>query len=429
MSTPRLPAFLADPHGGTGDIVLTGATLFNGADPGAGSPTLPEATVIVRDGRIAAVGRRGDGVPDGASVIDVAGRFVMPGLIDAHAHLSIIDHSTGWPKPAKGAEPLSPRVLDHGVAAGLRRALRMGVTTIRDVGAFGDCVLDARQAMRYGMFTGPRLLACGRIVSPTSPGGRFFDGMYREADGPDDVRRAVREQLRRGADFLKIMSTGARSVELENPHPAQCTEAEMVAFVDEAHRQGYRAAAHCEGLGGTELAVRHGCDTIEHGFYLNQRPDLLELMAQSGSVLVPTLSFLHDVAEDGQWEGVLVEQGVYNLEQARLTLRAARSAGVRLAMGFDSPDCARAAEEIARLVEHGLPVAQALAAATSGSAAALGIEDVVGVLDVGRLADVLVVDGDPLADHRVLLDPERIWLVLRNGDPVAGAALERPLGR
>src|ERR1700684_177352 len=120
--------------------------------------------------------------------------------------------------------------------------------------------------------------------------------MYREADGADDVRRATREQLRRGADFIKVMTTGARSVELEDPDPAQLTRAEITTLVQEAHRQGYRVAAHAEGIDGTEIAVEEGSDTIEHGMYLNQRPDLLERMAANGQVLVPTLSCFYGVA-------------------------------------------------------------------------------------------------------------------------------------
>jgi imidazolonepropionase-like amidohydrolase len=176
----------------------------------------------------------------------------------------------------------------HFLAAELRETLRRGVTTVRDVGSYGDLGLEARQGMRYGAFRGPRLLTCGRIVSATAAGGRFFDGMYREADGADDVRRAVREQLRRGADFIKVMTTGARSVELEDPDPAQLTRGEIATLVEEAHRQGYRVAAHAEGIAGTEIAINEGVDTIEHGMYLCQRPDLLERMAAAGQVLVPT---------------------------------------------------------------------------------------------------------------------------------------------
>lgn len=424
MLTARLPAFLADHRRADGAVALTDARVFDGT----GSQPRPHTTVVVRDGRIAAVHTDGAAPPDDARTLDVGGRFVMPGLIDAHAHLSMVQHGSHHPTPPRGAEPLAyDDVRGHFVAHTLRRALRMGVTTIRDVGAYGDVVLRVRQAIRYGAFRGPRLLACGRIVSPTAPGARFFPHMYREADGVDDMRRAAREQIRAGADFVKIMSTGARSVELEDPNPAQVTPDEMHALVGETHRQGYRVAAHCEGLAGTELAIASGVDTVEHGMYLNQRPDLLDALAEQGGVLVPTLSFLHRVAEDEAWTPELATQGRYNVEQAHATLAAARQHGVRLAMGFDSPDGDLAATELCTMVDAGLPVAEALAAATSGGATALGVADEIGTIAEGLLADIVVIDGDPLADPRVLLRPERIWLVLHNGEPAAGAVMDPPV--
>jgi imidazolonepropionase-like amidohydrolase len=308
---------------------------------------------------------------------------------------------------------------------------------VRDVGSFGDLVFDARQGMRYGAFRGPRLLACGRIVSATAPGGRFFEGMYREADGPDDVRRAVREQLRRGADFVKVMTTGARTVELEDPDPAQMTRAEIAALVDEAHRQGYRVAAHAEGLAGTEIAIEEGIDTIEHGMYLCQRPELLERMAAADQVLVPTLSCFYGVAgaDSGSdappetWSPLLVELAEYNLEQADRTLKAAKAAGVRIAAGHDWHPFWNSGIEIQRMIAHGLTPAEALAAATSGSAYALGLADEVGTATPGKLADLVIFDGDPLDRPELLSHRDAVWLVIQRGVPVAGAALEREVGR
>jgi imidazolonepropionase-like amidohydrolase len=436
----RIPSLIADPIAGPGRLWLTGGRLFDGT-----SGAVREASgVLVEDGRVAAVGLASDGVPDGAEVIDLAGRMLLPGLIDAHAHVKV-----DRPTPDPGAEPLSPGVDAHFLAADLRETVRRGITTVRDVGSYGDLVLEARQAMRYGAFRGPRLLTCGRIVSATAPGGRFFEGMYREADGPDDVRRAVREQLRRGADFVKVMSTGARSVELEDPDPAQLTRTEIATLVEEAHRQGYRVAAHAEGIDGTEIAIEEGVDTIEHGMYLNQRPDLLERMADRGQVLVPTLSCFYGVAgleqevgiaEQAQaaagapghpsgptWSPLLVELAHHNLEQADLTLKAARATGVRIAVGHDWHPFWNTAIEIRRMIAHGLSATEALVSATAGSAYALGLDAQVGSVEPGKLADLLVLDGDPLERPELLSQRERVWLVIQHGTPVAGAALERKL--
>jgi len=409
--TARLPALLADPAPSERRLWLTGGRLFDGT----GSAVRERASVLVEGGRIARVAEGETAAPEGVETIDLAGATLMPGLTDAHAHVGV---SFPTPSIEHGAEPLLPGTPAHFLAAELRRALQMGITTMRDVGSYGDLVVEARQAMRYGAFQGPRLLTCGRIVSPTAPGGRFFAGMYREADGVDDVRRAVREQIRYGADFVKVMTTGARSVELEDPGPAQLTRDELHVLVEEAYRLGYRTCAHCEGLAGTELAVEAGIDTIEHGMYLNQRPDLLEQMAANGQVLVPTLSFLHYTAREGEWTPLLTDLGRHNVEQAQLTVAAAHAAGVRLAMGFDYEPLHEAANELMRMIEAGLPARDALVAATSGGAYALGIDAHVGTIEEDKAADLLAIDGDPLTEPAAVCDPARIRLVLRLGAPV-----------
>jgi imidazolonepropionase-like amidohydrolase len=391
------------------------------------------AAVLISDGVIERVGAASDPVPPGARVIDLDGRMLLPGLINIHVHVQ--GHE---PRPVHGAEPLLPGTSAHFLQARLRDTLRMGTTTLRNVGSQRLQPQEARQAMRYGAFRGPRLLTCGLIISATAPGGRFYGAMYREADGPDEMRKAVREQLRDGADFIKVMTTGARSNELEDPEPAQMTDAELAAAVDEAHRMGFRVAAHVEGLDGTAAAIAHRVDTIEHGMYLNQQPELLEAMAARGQVLVPTLSGYYwmgglggvvdpaNATVDAHMLPSLVELAHHNLEQGTASMRAAREAGVRIALGSDAEGVSGqdTALELARMVHHGLDAGDALRAATAVAAEAVGLEDHIGTVQAGKLADLLVVDGDLLAEPELLLDPGRIWLVLQLGEVVGGAALE-----
>ena len=425
----RHPSLLAAPPPAPGRLWLTGARLFDGT----GAPVRDGAAVLVADGVIERVGAAGDPAPDGAHVIDLAGRMLLPGLINAHVHVQ--GHE---PAPTHGAEPLLTGTSAHFLQARLRDTLRMGVTTLRNVGSQALQPQEARQAMRYGAFRGPRLLTCGLIISATAPGGRFYGAMYREADGPDEMRKAVREQLRDGADFIKVMTTGARSNELEDPEPAQMTDSELAAVVDEAHRMGFRVAAHVEGLDGTAAAIAHGVDTVEHGMYLIQRPELLEAMAARGQVLVPTLSGYYwmggfgDAVDpatatiDAHMLPSIVQLAHHNLEQGTLSMRAAHAAGVKIALGSDRDGVSGddTALELVRMVHHGLTGAEALRSATAVAAQALGLEEHIGTIAPGRLADLVVVDGDPVAAPELLLDPGRIWLVLQLGEAVGGAALE-----
>ena len=237
-------------------------------------------------------------------------------------------------------------------------------------------------------------------------------------------------------DFVKVMSTGARSNELEDPEPLQLTEPELVAVTDEAHRLGYRVAAHAEGLAGCAAAIGHGADTIEHGMYLHRRPDLLEVMAASGQVLVPTLSGYYWMAglgevvdpataqADPEMPPVLVELAGRNLREGAASMRAARQAGVKIALGSDMS--LATGLEIQRMVHHGLTPSQALVAATKTAAEALDLDEHVGTVTQGKLADLAIIDGDPLTEPHLLSDPARIWLVLQQGVPVAGQALINP---
>jgi imidazolonepropionase-like amidohydrolase len=386
----------------------------------AGTATQRQA-VTIDEGVVRAIGGADGPMP--ADARDLAGATLLPGLIDAHCHvLSETDRSPGFgPRPLLHGELPRPAALGHYIlAASGALILRSGFTTVRDVGSFDDEASALKLAVDLGVVPGPRILTCGRIVSATAPGGVIFGTMYREADGPWEMRKAVREQIRRGADYIKFMATGARSVVAEDPEPAQMTLEEMTAIVDEAHRMGKRVAAHAEGLAGTRWAIEAGADTIEHGLSLHRDPALLDAMAAGGTVLVPTLTTFHDLAERfaSDFAPPLVEQAKRQLEDALKTVLAARAAGVTLALGYDSGPPGASANELLRLAEAGLSPIDALRTATIGGAAALGRTDL-GRIAVGAPADLVVVNGRPDEDLAVLTRPASFTLVRKAGQPVS----------
>ena len=234
----------------------------------------------------------------------------------------------------------------------------MGITTVRDVGGYDDLLVEARQAMRYGAFAGPRVLACGRIVSADRARRAFFPGMYREADGADEIRKAVREQMRYGADFIKVMTTGARSVELEDPDPAQLTREEIEVLVEEAHRMGF-GRRPLRGHARHGIAIEEGVDTIEHGMYLTSDPTCSSAWRARARCSCRRSRCLYGIAGLGERIGTSPEDEEYQGGAARRrappmptwtsswsTSRAQRRAGrahdpgraragVTIAMGFD----------------------------------------------------------------------------------------------
>jgi len=388
-------------------------------DPEAGVATERRALTIDA-GLVTRIDDADGTMPAGAR--DLGGASLLPGLIDAHCHvLSATDRSPGFgPGPVLHGEAPRPAALGHYIlAASAVRIVQSGFTTVRDVGSFEDEASALKLAVDLGVVPGPRILTCGRIVSATAPGGVIFGSMYREADGPWEMRKAVREQIRRGADYIKFMATGARSVVAEDPEPAQMTLEEMTAIVDEAHRMGRRVAAHAEGLDGTRWAIEAGADTIEHGLSLHRDASLLDAMAERGTILVPTLTTFHDLAERfaSDFAPALVEQAKRQLEEALKTVVAARAAGVTLALGYDSGPPGASATELLRLGEAGLSPMEAVRAATIGGAAALGRPEL-GRVAVGGPADLVAVDGRPDQDLEVLTRPGSIIGVWRTGSLV-----------
>jgi len=387
--------------------VTAGGALCLKADlllDGTGGEPVRDALLVIAEGRISAVARATEIVPPpGARLIDLGPRTLLPGLIDLHAHL------TNWlPATAGSLDPVAGYAFE--AADNLRQALARGVTTIRDVGSYGDVGVAAKRAVDQGLIPGPRVFACRNIICMTGGhGSEAAPGIAREADGPDDVRRAVREQIKAGADLIKVTTNGPLNI-------PELTQAELDALVDEAHNAGRRVACHASLLESTRRALRAGVDTIEHGCELDA--GLIEQMLWQGTVLVPTLLVVERIMQC--WDQLKHNPVLSRIPQRYAAQRASFSlalvAGVKLGAGVDpTPGTvafADVAAEVATMVAWGCPAARAIRSATAGAAEALGLEDRLGRLAPGLAADVIAVHGDPLADVAALA---RVALVIKDG--------------
>lgn len=387
--------------------ILRNARLLDGT----GALPRPSVDVVLEDGKIAAVGGPHPG--GDAEALDLQGRTLMPGLIDCHVHLTF----AGDPKDVEQAATVPVPDLAWTAAASARQTLEGGITAVRDVGARAGVAIRLREAIAAGRLPGPRMRAAGAIICMTGGHGWFIG---READGPDDVRRAVREQLKAGADCLKFTATGGGMTPGVDPRASSFTEAELAAGVDEAHKAFRRAIAHAQGNAGIRNAVRAGIDSIEHGVYLDDT--VIEEMRERGTFLVPTLVAPAMIARHGIEAGIpayVVQKASGVVDIHRESFRKAVRAGVRIAMGTDAGTPFNRhganAQELALMVECGLSPADTIVAATRNAAELLDLLDVTGTVELGKAADLLVVDGDPLADVGILGDRDRLPGILKDG--------------
>jgi len=399
--------------------VLTGATLIDGT----GAAPVPDAAVVIDGDRIAAAGPRlAMAWPADAEILDVRGRTIIPGLIDAHDHLASHGYAlaTRWglDEPASTAHMRTARVLAE--------TLAMGYTTVRDGGG-----LDAgfKVAVEQGLIPGPRLVLGIQIVSPTggigdrvSPSGHaccaVYDPLLPEsvANGPDEVRDVVRTMVRAGADVIKTATTGgASSRPGHGPLDAAFSLPEMQALVTESHALGRRVMCHALGGPGLRTALEAGVDSVEHGCYLDAEPMLMAKMAAQGTFFVPTLTVYVYHRESASPHVRTRAVALYSHHVA--SVQRALELGVPIAAGTDAGGHGhpKNALELKYLVEAGLTPMQALRSATQWAAQCLGLERDLGTIEQGRFADLVVVNGSPLTDVTLLLDPARVELVLKSG--------------
>lgn len=402
--------------------ILLGGTLIDGT----GAPPVRDAAVLIHEGRIEAVKTAGTtGWGKDAEVIDVSGLTVLPGLIDCHDHLAF--HGYELVRRWGLDEPQSTRHLRTARVAS--QILASGYTAVRDAGG-----LDAgfRLAIEEGLIAGPRLVLSVAIISPTggigdriSPSGHSSDFAHDPslpssvANGVESVRTTVRTMVRAGADVIKCATTGGASSRAgHGPKDAAFDADEIRALVDEAHALGRRVMCHAVGGPGLRLAIEAGVDSIEHGCYLNEDPELIAMMAERGTFFVPTLTVYAYHRESPQPH---VRARTRALREHHLeSLRRALEAGVKIVAGTDAGghDHPSNALELRHLVEAGMPPMQALRAATGLAAECLGLEREIGTVEKGKWADLVLVEGDPLRDIRVLQDPRRVRLVIKGGETV-----------
>lgn len=380
--------------------------------------TLTNQTIVIQDGKIASVGSDAQ-IPAGAPVVDLSNATVLPGLIDAHTHLTM-NPNFGYSMLANSI----PRQALIG-AHNARVTLEAGFTTVRNVGAFNYADVALRDAINAGDVPGPRMLVSGPPLSIT--GGHCDNNLlpfeYHAtdpgvADGVEAVQHKTREIIKYGADLIKICATGGVLSHGDNPQASQYTLEELKAIVADAHRLGRKVAAHAHGAQGILWATEAGVDSIEHGSYIDDAG--IAEMKKRGTYLVPTLYLMDWFYENAERIGTppeLIAKGHEVMPAARKNVARAFAAGVKVGFGTDAAVYPHGlnAHEFAVMVRLGMTPLAAIQAATINDADLLGWPDKVGTIEPGKWADIIAVDGDPLADVTTL---ERVKFVMKGGEVV-----------
>jgi imidazolonepropionase-like amidohydrolase len=402
-----------------GDLVVHAGRLLDRP----GQAPRNQASVIVRAGRIVAVANGFVPVPEGARRLDLSDKFVLPGLIDSHVHLG---------SDRAGNEGLLASFTENRELAAFealmnaRKTIAAGFTTVRNLGDSG-ATLALREAIARGWMDGPRIVDAAESISATAGhmDGRLgvrddiADHLPHQnlCDGAEDCRRAVREQIGRGADVIKIATTGGVNSRIGAGLGAQLFDDEVKALIDTAHLYGKKVAVHAHGNDGINLALKYGADSIEHGTMIDDQS--IALFKKSGAYYVPTLSTVN-----GYIERLAANPGAYSPEvRAKIewrigvtgkSLEKAVPAGVKIAFGTDAgvSKHGRNADEFELMVKHGMTPMTAIQAATVNAADLLGLSSEIGTLEPGKSADLIAVAGDPLQDVKVL---KQVGLVMRAG--------------
>lgn len=377
------------------------------------------ATVIVRDQRIAAIGlSRTVSIPRGATLINGRGLTVLPGLIDCHVHLCL----GAEPDVVKAIGKETPAETLLKAARLARQTLEAGVTTVRDVGSRDHAIFALKGAIDKGLTPGPRIVGAGLAICMIGGHARFIG---QEVEGPEQVRKAVREQIEAGAEVIKVIASGGVLTPGTSPDQAQMTLEELRSAVEEAGRAGRKVAAHAHGAAGMKNAINAGVHSIEHATLMDE--EAVDLMQSHGVYMVPTLSALATTAACRRGCGIpdsALEKARALTKRHQASFRQAHRRGLLIAMGTDAGTPFNAhgdnAQELDRMVAYGMSPMEAILASTSAAARLIGIEDQVGTLAPGKEADLLLVEGNPLRKIELLRDRSRVIGVMQAGRFVGG---------
>ena len=409
-----------NPVKGTGTVVLKAARVIDGT----GAAPIQNGVVVVTDDRIVAVGAAGAvSVPTGARTIDLGNATLLPGFIDAHTH--VIGRTLGDPS---GDDAAVRDVDSFGAILGtvnVRNTIMAGFTSVRNVGSPNFDDLALRKAINEGWVIGPRMQTAAHSLGITGghcdengfkPGLQDGDFKTGIADSPDQIRAAVRYQVKYGADVIKTCATGGVLSEGDAVGTTQYSYDEMKAMVDEATKLERKVAAHAHGAEGIKIATRAGVASIEHGSFLDEEG--ARLMAQRGTYLVPTLSAgeaVERAAKSGVLKGLRAEKALAAAAAMRNAVRLAMTNKVPIALGTDAgvgPHGANGHEFTLMVEWGGMTPMQAIVAGTSSAAKLLGWDRNLGTLSAGKWADVVAVPGDPIADIKTM---EKPVFVMKNG--------------
>ncbi|MBG9586103.1 metal-dependent hydrolase family protein [Cytobacillus firmus] len=383
--------------------ILKGGIIIDGLN----DEVLENSYIKVENGRITEVKEGEPGDTEGFEVIDCTGKYILPGLIDCHVHLV-------WNGSADPQSLIKNEENDRIALEAYKHALdtlKLGVTTVRDLGAPDRTVLHVRNVIDSGLLSGPTIIAAGAPICMT--GGHVYYLGY-ESDGPDEVRKNTRRVLKEGADLVKVMATGGIYTKGEEPGSVQLTIEELSAAKEEALKKNKKVSAHADGIEGIMNCLEVGIDTIEHGIYADRQA--LEIMKNQGTFLVPTMAVMRQLISSPDIPAYALEKAKQVVGPHFSMLQEAVQIGVKIATGTDCGSPLTPPryyyDELAIMHEAGMSEMEVIKASTSVAAECLGIEDQRGSISPGKFADLLIADTNPLNDLNSLRGDK---LVMKNG--------------